>query len=286
MDQFTTANAYAGLENIFALRGLAEHDMVLYIMLVFMCTLMVILVAMPPLKKGEGILIIGPGDAGKTVLWMRLKEGLAANVGAPSGTIYFQDETFPIQALGREGKLPRQTAIPVIDMPAIDEEMTNRAMSKLSRLAALICVIDMSNMTESANEAAIQLYYLFTAQPMRKLRLPVLLACNKVETDGARGTTHEGLRALLEAEIDRIQKVKTEAATGQLVDGKAIGPEVTMVNNDGEPFTFAKAPCQTLDMVSCSALIAQTEDVVDWLIKHVPALADAPPAVPAKDKAQ
>ncbi|KAJ1640510.1 signal recognition particle receptor beta subunit-domain-containing protein [Pavlovales sp. CCMP2436] len=259
-----------------------EHDWVLYIAMVAVVSLLIALLALPSMKKGRGVLIIGAEDAGKTVLWMRLQDGLAANVGMVAGTVFFKDEIFPIMATRKDGSLPPPEVVNVIDTPP-DADAMHQIMGKITRTAVVICVVDKDDAVDSCKLAAEQLYSLFTADVMRKERVPVLIACNKSDV-GA--TPASELRALLEAELERIQQERTVAAKDMVVEGKTLGPEVTMINNDGAPFTFDKAPSRVVEFVDCSALHAQTEDLVEFLCLHVPQLANPGTAEGKKAKAE
>uniref|UniRef100_A0A7R9UXA3 Signal recognition particle receptor subunit beta n=2 Tax=Diacronema lutheri TaxID=2081491 RepID=A0A7R9UXA3_DIALT len=245
-------------------------DWVLFACLVAIIVLLMGLVAFPAHKKGRSVLLIGPEDSGKTTLFMRLKDGLAANVGAVVPTVFFKDETFDIELPRVGGAKPPQELVNVIDTPS-DSDAIENVMSKITRLAAIVCMVDLSEQGSCAAAAEL-LYRLFTAKAMRDMRVPTLIACNK--SDVARMTMAE-MRQQLEAEIDRVQKECTAKAKDQAINGRSLGPNVTMINLDGEPFNFSKAPTRAFEMVECSALVAKTEEVVEFICKHVPQLAAA-----------
>jgi signal recognition particle receptor subunit beta len=213
-----------------------EHDWVLYVALVAVVSLVIALLALPSMKKGSAVLIMGAEDAGKTVLWMRLRDGIGANVGMVAATIFFKDEIFRIMATRVGGVLPPHEDVNVIDTPT-DADALGQCMSMIARAAVVICVVDKDDPVDSCTLAAEQLYSLFTADAMRKLRVPVLIACNKADIGE---TPASELRLLLEADIERIQTERTAAAKAKVVRGQTLGPEVTMINTDGAPFTFDK----------------------------------------------
>lgn len=212
-----------------------EHDWVLYLCLLAIVVMLSMLLALPSLKKGRSVMIMGPEDSGKTTLWMRLKDGRAANVAAIVPTVFFKDEAFDIELPRLGGAMPPRELVDVIDAPS-DGDAVPRIMGKLSRLAAIVFVVDLAD--ESSWEAAADLLYrLFTADAMRKARTPLLIACNKADASEA---SVERLRAALEAGVHSLQLKRTEEAKGRVVEGQGLGPEVTMIHTDGQPFTFGK----------------------------------------------
>lgn len=212
-----------------------ERDWVLYICLVVLVVMISALVALPSLKKGRSVMIMGPEDAGKTTLWLRLKDGLVANVGAVVPSVFFKDESFDLELPRRGGVMPARELVNVIDTPS-DSDAVENVMGKISRCAAIVFVVDLAD-EPTWKAAADLLYRLFTADPMRKARVPVIIACNKA--DKSEAAPLDKLRAALEAEIHRIQTEMTKSAKDKVVNGRSLGPNVTMINLDGQPFTFS-----------------------------------------------
>lgn len=173
------------------------------------------------IKRGNAVLLVGPSGAGKTLAFLQMRDerdipthmSIAPNV-----------DTFVIKGAGTSGPL-----VQVVDCPGAPQ-LQALMLNKLSSAGAIICMLDASDPLVHSKLAAGVLYEIFTSDSMRRLRVPVLIACNK--SDSAKAMRAVQLRGLIEKEIDRIQHSRSSM---QDLSDKTQG---SRISQEGVAFTF------------------------------------------------
>jgi signal recognition particle receptor subunit beta len=200
------------------------------------------------IKRGSTVLLVGPAGAGKTLMFLQMRDGRDAPTHMSMAS---NEDTFALKSARGGGKPPPTTPVHVIDCPGAPQ-LQPQMLSRLSGAGVIVFVLDASDPLVQSKNAAGVLYELFISGAMRRLRIPVLIACNKSDSVKAMRATQ--LRGLIEKEIDRIQL--SRSTMHDLTD-KTQGVRITA---EGVPFTFrevrhspsARQPTQRSAPVSSS----------------------------------
>jgi signal recognition particle receptor subunit beta len=178
------------------------------------------------IKRGSTVLLIGPSGAGKTLTFVQLRDGR----DIPTHTsMSANDDTFVLKA-ARQGNQPApETPVHVVDCPGAPQ-LQPQMLSRVAGAGVIVCMLDASDPLEQSKHVAGVLYELFLSDAMRRLRIPILIACN--HSDSAKAMRSVQLRGLIEKGIDRIQLSRT---TMQDLSDKAQG---SRISPEGVPFTF------------------------------------------------
>lgn len=181
------------------------------------------------IKRGSTVLLVGPSGAGKTLAFLQMRDerdipthtSLAPNV-----------DTFAIKGSGAAGP-----QLQVVDYPGA-AQLQAQMLAKLGSAGVIICMLDASDPLVHSKLAAGILYEVFTSDAMRRLRVPVLIACNK--SDSAKAMRAVQLRGLIEKEIDRIQHSRSSM---QDLSDKTNG---SRISREGVAFTFKEVRARTV----------------------------------------
>jgi signal recognition particle receptor subunit beta len=214
--------------------------------------------------SGPVILIAGPPGAGKTALFLRLRDGPAATVAAGPG--------------------PRRRAVHLVDAPG-HPRLRALSASHAPGAAALIFVVDAAEFLGGKADAADQLVGLVRRLGTKARRRgrggrdsgggggpPILLACNKADL-GAAAHSPDFIRKRLEREVE----AGRAAAGGTLAaraddDDDDSGGDARRLCPPSQAFTFdglAAVGGGRLAAVACAAGSGDVSRVEAWLAEIV-----------------
>lgn len=202
-------------------------------------------------KKGTVLLIAGPSGAGKTCLWLRLKEG-----GKSKSTVASLQENDAVCEIpcGRAGQLSK---IRVVDVPGHAS-----FRHKLEHFAAdsvgIVFLVDAVEITPHRTEASDILFELLTNAEVIRNAVPVLIACNKADLE-AQAHSIDFIKRTLEKQIDTMRK--TQAASIGTTAGKD-----SKLGKVDKPFTFSSVKNE-VTFASISALLGSLDDVQGFVRK-------------------
>ncbi|KAJ1638539.1 signal recognition particle receptor beta subunit-domain-containing protein [Pavlovales sp. CCMP2436] len=208
-------------------------------------------------SRGSTVLLVGPCGAGKTAMFVQLRDGRDIPTHMSQAA---NEDTFAVSVARQDGKPTPLSPLHVVDCPGAPQ-LQPQMLTRIGAAGVIVCVLDASDPLTHAKLAAGVLYEVFTTDAMRRLRVPVLIACNK--SDSAKAMRAVQLRGLIEKEIDRIQHSRSSM---QDLSDKTQGTRVSPV---GVPFTFKEAPCIEVDLADCCAKKPGLEPVLDFIGKHL-----------------
>lgn len=153
-------------------------------------------------KKSNTIVLAGLSGSGKTVLFYQLRDGSShqgsvASMVPNEGTIVLHPENI------QKGKLKR---LQLVDVPG-NSSLRPKLDEYLPRAAGLIFVVDALEFLPHCPAAAEFLYDILTKDIVVKMKIPVLILCNK--TDKITAHTKEFIRRQLEREIEKLRASRT-----------------------------------------------------------------------------
>ena len=226
--------------------------------------------------SGPLILIAGPSGAGKTTLFLRLRDGAAAPASLLGSTVSSLAEN---EAPGAAGGACRGVAL--VDAPG-HPRLRALAASHAPAAAALVFVVDAASFLAGKAEAADQLVSLLRAGLGRKAGrrrgraspggggTPILLACNKANL-GAAAYSPDFIRKRLEREVEAGRGAAGETLAPPGEDGEGPGGgggDALALSPPGQPFTFdglAQMGGGRLTAVACAAGTGDVAAVEAWL---------------------
>ena len=189
-------------------------------------------------KKQPASLLLGPSNAGKTLLFHRLVnneiEETVASMKSCEGIV--------------DNKL-------LVDVPG-HRRLRNEVTKELRRATKIVFLVDAADATRQAKAAAELLYEIFCQDS----RPPLLILCNKKDKPAAK--TPARIKLTLASEIETLHKTaKTMGSTGD--DQQSIGP----IDTGGKFFSFeSHAPC-ACTFLAYSAKEDPLDAVREFLLK-------------------
>ena len=190
----------------------------------YLCTAAAILRLFASGPRGASVLIVGPCDAGKTTLFLQLRDRSIGN-----GTVASMKENEADIKLPSDK--PSARPIHIIDIPGHPRLKTVFDVHAPSARGIIFLVDSVDFMPKKA-EVAEQLYDVITHPVIAGRRLPVLLACNKADA-GAKAHTVDFIRKRLEKEIDAMRSTR-----GALGGDGAASQAALLAGTSGEVFSF------------------------------------------------
>lgn len=189
---------------------------------VVLVTVILMVLVMRRRSKGKknSILLMGPLGAGKTTLYLQLKEGSPMN---GSVTSMEQNEDTFVPAQGSKGDKP----VHFVDLPG-HPRLIDKFEEYIGGAIGVVFVIDATDFIPHTRTIAEQMYRLLSNQDFYNRRIPIMLACNKSDM-GAKVHTEHFIEKKLEREIE---SVRTSHSS---LDGEAGGAPV---GKEGSSFTF------------------------------------------------
>ena len=189
-------------------------------------------------KKQPAALLLGPSNAGKTLLFHRLVnnevEETVASMKSDEGIV--------------DNKL-------LVDVPG-HRRLRNEVTKELKRATKIVFMVDAADATRQAKTAAELLYEIFCLES----RPSLLILCNKKDKAGAK--TPARVKLTLASEIETLHKTaKTMGSTGD--DQQQIAP----IDTGGKFFSFeTHAPC-ACTFLAYSAREDKLDAVREFLLK-------------------
>ena len=189
-------------------------------------------------KKQPAALLLGPSNAGKTLLFHRLVnnevEETVASMKSDEGIV--------------DNKL-------LVDVPG-HRRLRNEVTKELKRATKIVFMVDAADATRQAKAAAELLYEIFCCESTPEL----LILCNKRDKAGAK--TPARVKLTLASEIETLHKTaKTMGSTGD--DQQQIAP----IDTGGKFFSFeTHAPC-ACTFLAYSAREDKLDAVREFLLK-------------------
>ncbi|CAH0364122.1 unnamed protein product [Pelagomonas calceolata] len=189
-------------------------------------------------KKQPAALLLGPSNAGKTLLFHRLVnneiEETVASMKSDEGIV--------------DNKL-------LVDVPG-HRRLRNEVTKELKRATKIVFMVDAADATRQAKAAAELLYEIFCQDS----RPSLLILCNKKDRPGAK--TPARIKLTLASEIETLHKTaKTMGSTGD--DTQQVAP----IDTAGKFFSFeSHAPC-ACTFLAYSAREDKLDAVREFLLK-------------------
>ena len=189
-------------------------------------------------KKQPAALLLGPSNAGKTLVFHRLVnnelEETVASMKSDEGIV--------------DNKL-------LVDVPG-HRRLRNEVTKELTRATKIVFLVDAADATRQAKAAAELLYEIFCLESTPEL----LILCNKRDKAGAK--TPARVKLTLASEIETLHKTaKTMGSTGD--DQQQIAP----IDTGGKFFSFeTHAPC-ACTFLAYSAREDKLDAVREFLLK-------------------
>lgn len=202
-----------------------------------------------PSKRGTSILLVGPCGAGKTVLYLQLKEGSALN-----GTVTSMDENEGMFKPKAEGF---GNAMHFVDLPG-HPRLKHKLEAYIRAAAGIVFVLDATDFLPRTKDIAEQLYELLSHPVFSKHHIPILLACNKADL-GARAHTEAFIVKLLEKELENLR------ATHSTLAGEGEG---AVIGKPGEKFSFEHIASKVA-VAKISAMTGDIEPVLQFIQESV-----------------
>lgn len=198
--------------------------------------------------RGQSVFLLGQCGAGKTAVFFQLRD--QTEVQSVSSLKPVRD-TFTIKTEQEgEGLGP----VDVVDYPG-HQRLRGKLLDIIGEARCIVYVVD-SEAKQQLKDVAEHLYELFTNQEVIDLRIPVLLACNKVDLPAAR--TEKFILEEIEREIEQMRVSRAATLEGQDQADSYLGI-------DGEKFRLLEhSPC-SVEMCRISAKKNQLEPLLDFL---------------------
>ena len=179
-------------------------------------------------RRHSTILLVGPSGAGKTTIFLRLSQNGDASKQHPALTTVasMQPNESKVILSGHGNANSNSTSnVHVVDIPG-HPRLKGFFDSYVNRARGIVFVIDSVNFKPKNSEAAEQLYDVLVHPVVAGRRIPILIACNKVD-EGPRAHTVDFIRKRLEKEMDELRGTRGPLEGGDVV------PALSKV-----PFTF------------------------------------------------
>ena len=177
---------------------------------------------------GRSVLLVGASDAGKTAMFMRLKN----HGSAMRDTVASMKPNEGVVSM-RVGDVAKE--VHCIDLPG-HPRLGSYFEREVSKARAIVVVVDSMEFNAAKDEVAGLMYKILTSPVVRGRGLPILVACNKSD-GGVKAHSVDFIRKRLEK---LIYEIYTSHTGGSGLE--SIGNEVEREHNiltDGESFSFS-----------------------------------------------
>ena len=218
----------------------------------------------------RAVLIVGPSDAGKTLLFGQLLHGkpietytsMIENVGKYFGTYETDDESSSNVALHKP--------LDLCDLPGHDR-LREAALDKRKEEAkAIIYVVDASTIKQKLLDSADFLFKILADPSLHSADIPILVVCNKQDVElqakGARVIERE-----LAKEIGKLRDEKAQSRDLQDSSGTSNGNvRHTFLGKEGKDFEFsdlrAKVEfCEASGINDCNDEVSGVPRIKRWI---------------------
>lgn len=145
----------------------------------------------------------------------------------------------------------------VVDVPG-HAKLRHKAEKHLQDAAAVVFVVDATDITPHKVEAAEELFEVLTHPSVVKRRVPILIACNKMDLE-AQAHSIEFVRKTLEKQLESMRKTRTALSTD--------GPKVaSALGKSDKPLSLA-ALRMPVTVAGISAMQGSVQDVHAFMAK-------------------
>ncbi|GAQ79462.1 signal recognition particle receptor subunit beta [Klebsormidium nitens] len=182
-------------------------------------------------SKGDTIILAGLTGAGKTALFTQLRDG-----SLHSGTVTSMEPNVGRFVL--YGEKPTSKPVQIADIPG-HPRLRTKLDEYLPKARGIVFVVDAVDFMPNLRAVTELLYDILTRREVVRRRIPVLIACNKM--DRLTAHTVDFIRKQLEKEIDKLRVTRTSIS-----DADVGSAEEIHLGKEGEAFKFA----QTLNKVT------------------------------------
>ncbi|EPB81104.1 hypothetical protein HMPREF1544_12189 [Mucor circinelloides 1006PhL] len=191
------------------------------------------------------VLLLGISDAGKTAMYILLKNGknrpTVSSMKENEGQITINNKMFEL-----------------VDMPGHDR-VRYRFADFLPVTRSIVFVIDSTKVSREIRPVAEYLYDVLAKPIVQKQRTPILIACNKADMITALPT--EKIKLLLETELNRLRGTRTARVEQQESD-----EQEAFLGYEGEDFKFDHVD-NDIEFESCSVENQDLEKIKDWIVQ-------------------
>lgn len=224
----------------------ANNQSFVVAMMVILVTFFILVVSLNSGRKGSTFLLVGPCNSGKTTLFYQLVNGCAPDCG----TVASMQENIDQVALLNAAGAKTGTEVTCVDMPG-HERLRHKLEHHLNDARAIVFVVDAADITPSKVEAAEELFQVLTNTSVYKRRLPILLACNKMDLE-TQAHSIDFVRRTIEKQLEAMKKTQSAIS-------KEAAAKVALLGTEGKPFSLAAAR----NHVSVAAISALRGDIAD-----------------------
>jgi len=196
--------------------------------------------------KGNGLLILGQCDSGKTLLYYHLRGN---KIDETVSSLSINHDTF-----NPSGCLDR--AVEVVDIPG-HKRMEGNIRNYLPTSRCIIYMVDSTN-KESLKAAAESLYDILESPVVSDGLTSILIATNKTDLPSARPPA--SIIDTLAREIDKLRLSRGAVLEGESHSGGYVGEE-------GQMFSFDHTSCP-VEMASCSVYKGEVAALLTFLKKQ------------------
>jgi signal recognition particle receptor subunit beta len=203
-------------------------------------------------RRGGGVVIAGPPNSGKTTLFFQLRDGSLHN-----GVVASMSDNSATVTLRPPRGGARAAAL--LDVPG-HHSARHRLEAALSDAAAVVFLVDAAEVTPHRTEAADLLYEVLSHPAVSRRRVPILIACNKMDLE-LEAHSAEFIKRTLEKQLDAMRRTRTAAIGKDAGAAPALGPA-------GKPFSFA-ALANKVALAEASAKTGALDEVVAFIAASV-----------------
>uniref|UniRef100_A0A7S2I9C4 Signal recognition particle receptor subunit beta n=1 Tax=Haptolina brevifila TaxID=156173 RepID=A0A7S2I9C4_9EUKA len=202
-------------------------------------------------KSGRKLVIFGPVGGGKTAIYHWLRFGrIIPTVSSMQPT----SASFVPSGSMASGNRPTL----VVDVPG-SGRLRSTLLEEASSAAALVCVIDATQLVTQARDAAGMLFEVLSHDPVARRQPPVLIAVNKQDCIGA--ATNAAARKTIEQEVERVRLARTtmEDTSGRTKQVRGIADDsqgAFSFDHLANKVTFAATSATKLQLTPLLELIA------------------------------
>lgn len=204
-------------------------------------------------KKSRTVLLCGPCDSGKTLLFSQLLHHTKAE------TFTSMQENVGIMDLAEPGKKP----VNVLDLPG-HERIRFKCLDKhKSKAMGIVYVLDASTITKGIRDSTEFLFRILSDPLIHSSKTPVLVVCNKQDLTLAKGST------VIERELAKEIGLLRETYSGvlQATDGN-VAVDHVFLGKEGKDFVFSDLKAK-VDFCEVSALNDENLDKIGAWISSI-----------------
>lgn len=202
-------------------------------------------------SRANSVLIMGPVNAGKTTLFLELKEG-----GHRNGTVTSMEQNEDTFVPNKAGiKKP----VHFVDIPG-HPRLINVFEQYMGGAAGVIFVLDAADFLAHGRAIAEQLWALISHPQFSSRRVPLLIACNKYDL-GTKAHTDSFIEKRLQREIEEVR------STHSSLEGDAAAARIGKAD---ESFSFQQLKSKVgIAKISAKLGGSEVEPVYDFIASHI-----------------